>query len=286
MIIDSHCHAWLRWPYEPAVPDDEGRGQVEQLLFEMDRNNVDRAVLVCARIERNPDDNDYGAGCVKRFSDRLDMFADVDCSWWPTYQTPGAADRLARAAQAYPMKGFTHYVKGGDDGSWYLGDEGTRFFEAAQELELIASLAIGADLQPVVKELASRFPGVPFLCHHMAGARVGDVDRLRTICDSAAVANVYIKMSGFAYAMPDRKWEYPYHETHDVIKGLYEAYGPNRMCWGSDYPVVRNYMTYQHSLEAFRSHCDFIPEGDRETILGGALKVLLDAACKVEIGES
>ena len=36
MILDSHTHAWPRWPYQPPVPDDESRGKVEQLLHEMD----------------------------------------------------------------------------------------------------------------------------------------------------------------------------------------------------------------------------------------------------------
>ncbi|MEE2752992.1 MAG: amidohydrolase family protein [Candidatus Latescibacterota bacterium] len=282
MIVDSHCHAWLRWPYAPPVPDVESRGRVEQLIFEMDRNGVERAVLVCARIDRNPDNNDYGAGCVKRFPDRLDMFADVDCSWWETYQAPGAADRLVWAADAYPMKGFTHYVKGNDDGSWYLGPEGTRFFEKTQELNLIVSLAAGPGFQHVVRQLADRFPDVPFLCHHMAGAMVGDVRGQAEVLKSSSKSNVYIKMSGFAYVVPDQKWEYPYHETHDVVRALYEAYGADRLCWGSDYPVVRNYMTHKQTLEAFRIHCDFIPEVDRETVLGPALIKLLDAARDVQ----
>ena len=81
MIIDCHTHAWDRWPYEPKVPDPETRGTIEQLLFEMDRNDVDKAVLVCARIDHNPHNNDYVADCVKRYPDRIVQFADVDCSW-------------------------------------------------------------------------------------------------------------------------------------------------------------------------------------------------------------
>jgi predicted TIM-barrel fold metal-dependent hydrolase len=56
---------------------------------------------------------------------------------------------------------------------------------------------------------------------------------------------------------------------------LFDAYGPDRLCWGSDYPVVRFSMTYQHALEAFRTHCDFIPAADREKILGASLARLL-----------
>ena len=49
---------------------------------------------------------------------------------------------------------------------------------------------------------------------------------------------------------------------------------------GSDYPVVRNFMTYQHALEAFRTHCTFIPEVDKAEILGGTLERLLENAGK------
>ena len=63
MIIDSHTHAWEYWPYKPPVPDFESRGRVEQLLWEMDRNGVNKAVLVCARIDHNPENNDYAAAC-------------------------------------------------------------------------------------------------------------------------------------------------------------------------------------------------------------------------------
>ena len=45
---------------------------------------------------------------------------------------------------------------------------------------------------------------------------------------------------------------------------------------GSDYPVVRFYMTYKQSLEAFRFHCAFISEADKEQILGKTLAKLLD----------
>src|SRR5438876_6048413 len=166
MIIDSHTHAWAHWPYEPAVPDPESRGRVEQLLWEMDRCGVDQAVLVCARIEHNPENNDYVAGCLRKHPERLIQFADVDCSWTDTYHTPGAADRLRAAAERYHLKGFTHYLK--DDVEWFASKDGLAFFQAASDLRLIASLALGPRWQPALRELARRFPSVPFLCHHMA----------------------------------------------------------------------------------------------------------------------
>jgi hypothetical protein len=37
-------------------------------------------------------------------------------------------------------------------------------------------------------------------------------------------------------------------------------------------------MTYQHALEAFRTHCPFVPEPDRALILGGNLERMLRRA--------
>ncbi len=275
MIIDSHTHAWEYWPYEPPVPDFKSRGRVEQLLWEMDRNDVDKAVLVCARIDHNPGNNDYVADCVKKYPDRLIQFADVDCSWTSTYHTPGAAQRLAEAAEKYQLKGYTHYLK--NDYEWFESEEGLKFFEKTAELGLIASLALGPRWMPALRRLAEQFPSVTFLCHHMAGARTDEElphPNLQEILKSAAVPNIYIKLSGFHY-VSQVSWDYPYSETFWIVRKLYEHYGPERLCWGSDYPVVRFSMTYQHALEVFRKHCTFVPEAHKKLILGGNLQRLL-----------
>ena len=277
MIVDSHCHAWRRWPYQPPVPDFESRGLVEQLLFEMDAAGVDQAAVVCARIEHNPDDNDYVAECVRRYPGRLHQIADVDCSWTATYHTPGAADRLRETADRYQPAGFTHYVKGDDDGNWYLSDEGQAFFRVAEERRLIASIALVPRLQPVLRQVAERFPSVPFLVHHMGQPRAVEPPPypvFKEILQSSATPNVYVKLSGFHYAAPVA-WEYPYPDCAWLVRGLYEHFGPDRLCWGSDYPVVRRAMTYRQSLEAVRTHCPFIPPEHKARILGENLARLI-----------
>ena len=147
MIIDSHCHSWAHWPYLPPVPDTETHGAVEQLIHQMDTNGVDRATIVCAQIFQNFDNNDYIAAALKKYPDRLEQFADVDSMWSDTYHTPGAAKRLETAAERWPMKAFTHYVAGEDDGSWFNSPEGIDFFNTAEQLGLIASIALGPQHQ-------------------------------------------------------------------------------------------------------------------------------------------
>jgi L-fuconolactonase len=285
-IIDSHCHAWAHWPYQPSVPDPEHRGCIEQLVHEMDVNGVDGAVIICAQIEHNPQNNAYVARQAPRYSGRIYPFADVDSQWSSTHHQPGAAERLRAAARQWPIKGFTHYLSDEEDGSWLYSEEGTAFFQAAADLGLIASIACRPHHQPAIRRVAERFPSLPILCHHLGLARADEgppYAELKEVLASARLPNVYIKLSGFAYCA-HVQWDYPYSDAQWVVRAEYEHYGPYRMCWGSDYPVVRFYMTYRQALEAFRTHCTFVPDQDKEWILGRTLERLLAGAQKAERG--
>ena len=139
MIIDSHCHAWTRWPYQPPVPDDEHRGKIEQLLNEMDLNGIDQAMVVCAQIDHNPENNAYIAEQVTRFPKRLHQVVDLDSDWSATYHQDGAAERLQKMIDQWPIKGFTHYLAPNDDGAWLYSDEGKKLFQVARDYKLIAN---------------------------------------------------------------------------------------------------------------------------------------------------
>ena len=188
-----------------AGAGSESRPRVEQLLFEMDQCGVDRGVVVAARIEHNPDNNDYVAECVQRYPERLYQFADVDCMWTDTYHQPGAAERLAQAVRTYRLRGFTHYVEAEDDGMWFLSDDGQAFLRTAAELNQIVSLSVPVRFQPTLRRIAEQFPDTPFVVHHMGipvTAEGPDGAALREIVTSARHPNVHIKLSGFHYAAP------------------------------------------------------------------------------------
>ncbi|MEJ1159157.1 amidohydrolase family protein [Prosthecomicrobium sp. N25] len=275
MIVDAHCHAWETWPYDEPVPDRESRGRVEQLLYEMDRAGVAKAVVVCAGLGGNLGNNAYAHDAARRHPGRLVPFADVDSRWLDTHKTAGAAARLRQAAEAFGLAGFTHYLWETDDGSWLVGDEGSAFLAEAERSNLILSLACTPDHMPVVERIAERTP-IPILCHHMVRVRAG-VPRdtgLPAVLAAARHPNVYVKVSGFGYAGAAGE-HFPYPSLTWLTRALYEVFGPERLCWGSDYPVSRRYMTYPQSLEVARRHFDFAPEADRALILGGTMARLL-----------
>ncbi len=64
IIVDTHCHAGSSW-FEP----------VDLILFQMDRNDVDKAVLMQ---HRGTYDARYLLECVQRFPDRFVPVVIVD----------------------------------------------------------------------------------------------------------------------------------------------------------------------------------------------------------------
>jgi predicted TIM-barrel fold metal-dependent hydrolase len=274
-ILDSHCHAWRRWPYPPPVPDKDSRGTVDQLIYEMDTNGVSQALVVCAAIDDNTDNTEYVAAAIVRHPGRLHLVADLDCTWSSTYHIPGSADRLRNLDDSFRLTGFTHYLETRNDG-WLLSDEAEALFAVAGQRQLLASFAAGPAWQSDLRQLARRHPEVPVLCHHLGDVRAGDAAGLAEVVASAAIPNIYIKASGFHY-VSERAWDHPWPDALNALGQIFDAYGPNRLCWGSDFPASKRFCTFRQSLEAVRTHCGFFTPDDLRLVLGGTLETLLAA---------
>lgn len=278
MIVDSHCHAWTTWPYDTSVPDPQHRGSIERLLFEMDKEGVDRAVLICARIDHNPANNEYVFDASKRWPDRVVQFPDIDSGWSPEYHTPGATDRLRAAIDRWGISGFTHYVNEENDG-WLTSDEGMAFFALAAEANLIASIAAGGPWMADLRTVAAAFPTLPILIHHQGMARAvdgPDSEVLQAVLACADAPNITVKASGFYYGSAAAA-EYPYGEQRAVFRRIAEAFGPRRLAWGSDYPVCSWVAcTFRQALDVIRVHCaELFSPDDLAWVMGDTMETLL-----------
>lgn len=275
-IFDSHCHAWRLWPYLPLVPDESARGTIDQLLYEMDTYGVEQALVVCAAIGENPDNIDYVSLAREQHPGRFHVLADLDCTWSTTYHAPGIVERLRELDDRYDLVGFTHYVEDENDG-FLVSDEAERLFDVAEERRLVISLAASPAWQADLRDIARRHPGVSVLCHHLGSVLAGcglDSNGLAEVVASASVPNLFMKVSGFHYCS-ERSWDYPWHDAIAIFERIFDAYGPNRLCWGSDFPASKRYCTYRQSLEVLRAHCPFLGTRDLSLIMGGTLRAIL-----------
>jgi L-fuconolactonase len=276
VIFDAHCHAWQSWPYKPAVPDPT-RGSVENLLWEMDRTGVDRAVLVCAAIGANPDNNPYASEAAAKSEGRLMAFIDVDSRWQPTHHRPGAAERLHKLVERFRPRGITHYMREDADASWLTSADGLAFLRAAQSHGLVLSLACGPHQLAAIMQSAAQVPDLPIVMHHLIRIGAGDTTVLVKARESAKLPNLHVKLSGFGYGVVEG-WDFPLSSIRPVIEALHGAFGPERLLWGSDWPVSMRFMTHRQSLEILRRHCPFIGEAEMRLILGDNLERLLARA--------
>jgi len=277
MIVDAHCHAWEHWPYQPAVPDPASRGTAAQLLWEMDQNGVGRAIVICAGLQGNPHNNDYVAAAAQGSGGRLVAFADIDSRWLDHHHAAGAPARFRAELDRLRPVGITHYIDETADPSWLLGSEGEACLALLAERNVILSLACGPLQVPTVAKAAARHPRLTVLVHHMGRPRAGDRTAIEAVVCGASQPNFHVKISGFAYGVEDG-WAFPYGSMQEVVRALRDSYGAHRLCWGSDYPVVRKFMTYRQSLELVRSLCPFLDAAERATILGGTMDRLLAGA--------
>jgi predicted TIM-barrel fold metal-dependent hydrolase len=106
----------------------------------------------------------------------------------------------------------------------------------------------GLNPKAKVADLATMFPGIRIIIDHMAGAKIAtaspDPKWATDIALLASKPNIYIKWSSFFDAAnPTGDESKPWVATHDVamytpiFEALLTAFGPDRLIWGSNYPV-------------------------------------------------
>jgi predicted TIM-barrel fold metal-dependent hydrolase len=81
--------------------------------------------------------------------------------------------------------------------------------------------------------------------------------------------NVYVKVSNM-----NRMSQLPYlhRDTHDMVWRIYDAFGPERLMWGTDFPHVLAAGGYVRSLELVRDALDFLNEDDKEWLFSKAVQ--------------
>jgi predicted TIM-barrel fold metal-dependent hydrolase len=98
----------------------------------------------------------------------------------------------------------------------------------------------------------------------MADCPLDRPDQLQMLLNLARYSKVYVKIS---HPWSLSKQPYPYADALVQIKHLYDAFGANRLMWGTDWPISLKQLPYDKAVALYRDHLDFLPASDREQIL-------------------
>lgn len=122
----------------------------------------------------------------------------------------------------------------------------------------------------VVEQIAQRHPALRLVVDHMARARgsqddagFADLDELLAL---AKYPNVAVKATG----APSYSSEvYPYRNIHQYLRRVFDAFGPERMFWGTD--ITRMPCSLRQCVTMFTEELPWLKGHDLELVMGRAL---------------
>lgn len=258
-IVDTHSHAGVNW-FEP----------VEMILHQMNLNNVQQTALIQHAGNYH---NEYLIECVKRFPGRFGAVIWVDVT------DPNAPDTLEGLAQEKEVVGVRlHPTERSPE------PDPLAIWRKAAELNLPVSCFIrsAADAAaPEFQAIVEQFPNLMIILEHLAGAYrplspdsvTAPYTAYKEALTLARFPNTYIKFGGlgeFCIRPRPLAATYGFEEIPPLMELAYDAFGPQRMMWGSDFPPVAGREGYRNSLEALKEYPCFKNQEERDWAFGKA----------------
>lgn len=247
-IVDTHCHIGLH-KYEP----------VESLLYHMNTSGVDRAVFI--QYAGNSD-NQYMLDSMAAQPGKFQAAMIVD----PTDDGTAMRQWVEQGIVGIRLPANSRADCADPLVQW----------RTAAELNLVVSAPSNPQslLSDEFAEVLSEFPNLSIVIEHLAGIGEGQqppYDTFKKILELAKKPNLSIKLPGFGEICPV---PLPFDPIPPLADMAIQAFGPQRVMWGSDYPPVSRREGYDNSLKVPMDYLSDLSEEDREWIFGKtALKI-------------
>jgi len=167
------------------------------------------------------------------------------------------------------LLGVRHVLQDEVDERFMLRPDFMRGIGKLAQFDLTYDLLIFPRQLPAAIELAARFPAQRFVLDHIAKPRIEDgaISPWREqLIGLSKCPNVMCKISGMVTEANWGSWKnIDFQPYLDVV---FEAFGPSRLMFGSDWPVCLLAGTYAQVLNLVQERLASLPEPSREDILG------------------
>ena len=256
MIVDAHHHFWRYTPEEfgwiasDALRRDFGPKELAETIRRAARwghralPQVDRVVSVEAR------------QCVAEteqllaYAAKHDFIAGVT-GWLPIADDARFPALLERFAADPKLKALRHVVQDEPDDAFILREDFNRGISRLEKTSLAYEILVFQRQLANAIRFADRHPNLRLVLDHL-GKPAGEfsLEWVRLIREMAKRENVWCKVSGLVTEVGRVDFR-PYIET------VLDAFGPSRVMWGSDWPVITADLSYGDWLGACQ---EMLPE--------------------------
>jgi len=249
-IIDAHHHLWdLAVTPQPWL--DEAMGPINQSF-----SHDDLLRAVGSRVESTV--------IVQTVSDVAETELMLEIAersalvggvvGWVDLTAVDVADRLA-ALTGSPtgswLRGIRHQVHDEPDVEWIGRSDVRRGLAALGAAGLVFDLLLRPEHLRVAAEVVRDLPDVTFVLDHIAKPRIADGELDGWAADIrrlASLPNVMCKLSGLVTEADWAAWTTA--ELQPFADVVLDAFGPNRVMFGSDWPVCLLAASYDDVVES------------------------------------
>ena len=265
LIVDAQVHIWSAdspdrpWPPGRAVQVQKPYPVTkEMVLAAMDEAGVDRAVLIPPSWEG--DYNDLVLEAAQRHPDRFAAMGRI------AVEKPESRDLVPGWKSQPGMLGIRL--------TFHIAEHRKMLFDGTADWLWPIAERCGIPIMVYAptsvrkfEEIAARHSGLRLVIDHLAlGVHArGNLAfvELADVCRLARFANVAVKAS----ALPCHTMlPYPFRDLHPHIRRVYDAFGPKRMFWGTDW--TRLPCPWREAVTLFTEELDWLTADDKEWIMG------------------
>ena len=263
-IIDAQIHLW-----GTGLPSNLAHRQVtaftpEEAIGLMDEGGVDAAVIHPPSWD--PGSSEMATKAVRNYPGRFAIMGSL-----PLDQ-PQSHSLITSWRKKPGMLGL-RYTFLSDPARQWLHDGTLDWLWSAAERASVPVAALVTDSLSVLGRIAGRHPGLRLTIDHLGGrggnTTLKDAAAMTHMPDLLALAkfpNVAVKATG----APGYSSEaFPFPAMHAYLRQIYDAFGPNRMFWGTD--ITKMPCSWHQCVTMFTEELPWLSDQDKRLIMGEAL---------------
>jgi predicted TIM-barrel fold metal-dependent hydrolase len=262
-ILDPHVHVWSHDPHFPFAPGAKVPPEdatPEMLLALMKANGIQKTVII--QVIHYRYDNSYLAAVLKQYPHFFQGVCRVD----PL--DPAAPDHLAQLT-AQGFRGVRLSPAADAAGDWFRGPLMPPLWKRCESLKVPMTLLLPISRVPDVPKLADNYPDLTIVIDHMADCPVDHPEQLESLLALARYPKLFVKIS---HTWSVSKQSYPWRDSQQLVKRLYDTFGPHRLMWATDWPIAKERASYAQRLTVVRDDMPFLNPDDKRWILSKTIE--------------
>jgi L-fuconolactonase len=267
MIIDSHQHFWRYDPLRDTWITDEMSVLKRNFLLhefaaERGPNQIDASIAV------QTDQSESETLFLLNLAEHNQHVAGV--VGWVDLSSRNVESRLQHFSQFPKLCGLRHIVQSEPDDRFLMQPDFFRGVSLLEQFDLTYDILIYPKQLPAAIELVARRPEQPFVLDHAAKPCIKSAVRepwashVKTLAQNP---NVFCKLSGLVTEADWREWQ-PLH-FRPYLDVLFESFGPDRLMFGSDWPVCLLAASYAQVKQLIADYVESNAPQHKEKIFGG-----------------